>query len=264
MQNEFETNQEKILKACSEYEDGVLREFHNLLNEWPSDISGKPVSQVLSGLIARQTKLTLSLVSNYTYWNAHFGPLLLRPILENWLKIAWSRKDPETRAIGVAKGDLIGAENKLHAIKARLDDKEKIEKVENRIQIILDRKKNFPENAKPILIDSRQMANDLEGEPLTMYKKFNVRFTSCVHSAWNHIARHNLIVNSNPLHRYHLLPKWEEDIATDLNFPILAAQFCDGAFKSIGEANSFEKSSYQQLLKKLIDSGIQLKSDIES
>ncbi len=255
MSIEAKVSYDEISPILSRYEDGARTEFYKLVETWPEELSEKPVPRVLGALVARQTTLALSLVSYHSLWNHHLAPLILRSLLENWLKIEWLIRDPVRHACGIAKADLTGAKTKVQRIAAKKNPGTK-ERAEEIVDLLTTEEQMFQSEQKTIIVDPRTMANKAGGEALIAYRRHHVLFSSCVHSSWNHIARFNLTIDPNPLHRYPFIPMWKEIVA-DLNFPLLAAEYCDKAFHSVTrEETGNPYSAYKQLVAELSKLGV--------
>jgi hypothetical protein len=124
------------------------------------------------------------------------------------------------------------------------------------LELLTAEEKRFASDIKPVMVDSRKMANTLGGDGLVAYRRHHVRMSSCAHGAWNHIARYNVAINSNPLllHRNIFIPAWREP-ETDLNFALIAADYCDKVFQSIrrdGKASLI----YSDLIASLAELGV--------
>ncbi len=115
----------------------------------------------------------------------------------------------------------------------------------------------FSSQAKTIMTDVRDMAKKAGGKALIAYRRHGVHFGSCAHSSWHHLARFNLIIDPNPLHRYLFVPMWEEVPSVDPNYPLLAAEYCSNAMDAVLKpSQSNQQKSYSQLLSCLQTLGI--------
>ncbi len=246
---------EDLMKLMRAYEAQTKQDLRSITDAWPADLSEHPIPRVLGALIARQTTLALHVVSDPFFWNADIGPLILRPMLENWLKIEWCLKAPLARCLGIAKADLSGAKSRVQRL-AATTRYPGAQQGGTAILELLDQEESlFLAEGKPVMIDSRQMAKNVGGEALIAYRRHHVLMSSCVHSAWNHIARYNLKVNPNPLHRHNFVPMLKEpDI--DAGFALTAAEYCDKAFRSILRSNGSLTTAYDDLLNKLHELGV--------
>ena len=119
--NEKPVSLDDVQSVFESYETQIKEALAKIIESWPADLNEYPVPRVLGALLARQTTLTIHVVGDLFFWNPHLGPLILRPLLENWLKIEWLLKSPQKRACGIARADLIGARDKLEFIISKDD-----------------------------------------------------------------------------------------------------------------------------------------------
>lgn len=222
---------EQVLETVQNYATKVEDDFYTLIENWPEGLSEPPIPRVLGALLGRHVTLALTVVRDPFFWSADFGPLVLRPLLESWLKIEWILKEPIVRCSALAKADLIGAISKVKQLKPpEAAGKEFLEQQADLLSMLENERSLFTHETKPKIIDSRTMAHKIGGDAFIEYKRHHVRMSSCVHSTWNHVARQNLLVNPNPLHRHNFVPIWREpDI--DFTFAIIATQYCDKALR---------------------------------
>lgn len=251
---QHEINFEDVKPQLERYENQLTQELSDLVNSWPSDLEIDPIPRVLGALVARHVTLASQVVADPFFWNPDVGPLVLRPLLESWLKIEWILKSPLKRTIGLAKADLNGAKNRVQELSettrnsyARTDSKSLLE-------MLASEENLFASDGKPVMVDSWKMAKTLGGQAQVAYRRHHVRMSSCAHGAWNHIARYNLAINTNPLHRNNFIPVWRQP-DTDLNFALIAADYCDRVFQAIRRDGRMS-SSYSELIVKLEKLGI--------
>jgi hypothetical protein len=233
-------NFEKLMSVFAAYGETLLGDLERVLSDWPTRFDEPHVRRVLGGLLCRQVNFSIHITSAPGLWNEQMAPLLLRPMLETHLKVAWILEDPITRSAGIAKADLIGAITKIQRLEESTrepgenDNSWLSENAKKQVALFERELSLFDPEKKPIMIESRQMAQKLGGRAQEYYRSYQVRFSSVVHSTWYHLLRFNLISDPNPLHRFQLIPMYPE-IGFDFMPALAAADFCDKTFSSLNE-----------------------------
>jgi len=219
-----------LLDTLLDYSVNLEQEHNHCLCEWPNDLSEPVVRRVLTTLLARQTYFAMTFATNGGMWNRHTAALMLRPMLETHLKICWVLQKPLVRCHGIARADLIGALDKLTNLTeaaSKVAQSDEMNLMAGNLSEMLRKELSlFDADQKAIMVESREMANKVGGEPLALYRRYHIRFSASVHSNWNHIARFNLNRDPNPLHRFQLVAMFPN---VELNFEhaLAAAVFAD-------------------------------------
>jgi hypothetical protein len=94
-----------------------------------------------------------------------------------------------------------------------------------------------------------------EGGCIDFYNYVYTPFSSVVHNTWGHIARYNLEVSNNPLHKFLKKPRLD-DFFIDLYNVRLAAKYADKIVRKYDEVLSLDirnPSAYSRLLKAFED-----------
>ena len=73
-----------------------------------------------------------------------------------------------------------------------------------------------------------------EADCIDFYNYVYTPFSACVHSTWHHVARYNLSLCNNPLHRYHSIPTII-DAPLDPHYLHLAARYLQKTFAKFDE-----------------------------
>lgn len=245
----------QVQKIFSEYVVELSADFYMKIrsDSWTKWLDDPVVYRVVGAMLARQVYFTIQFVSSPRLWNKHTGPLILRPMMETYLKLAWIAQDPVVRCTGIARADLLGGISRLSQLKekiASLDLDEGLDQSDAFIKMHNDELLNFQGEHKPIMIESREMAQKLGGRALDAYRKFQIPFSSSVHSTWNHISRCNLIHDPNPLHRYQLVAMFPE-IRINLVHALSAAEICDETFGLFQNGSEDSKSPLEMLYARL-------------
>lgn len=239
-----------LFEVFLDYSDSIENDFVEQIEKWPSSLEESVVYRIMGAQLARQVHFTLSISTNPGLWNGHTAPLILRPMLETYLKMAWALQSPLSRCNGIARADLLGAISRLKQLKQEAEKNESAEASTTLLDSMNDLFEQelalFDDQEKAILIESREMARKAGEQALTMYRNYQVKFSSAVHSTWNHISRFNLNYDPNPLHRFQLVAMFPE-IGANFMHAFCAADLCDHTFRLI-----FESEEPRQPLSKLL------------
>lgn len=229
----MESSSDNFELLCNSFRsigDRLREELTARLDNWPANLSDPIIRRVVGSLLARQVYLSLNVIGNPGLWNSHTAPLLLRPVLESYLKIAWILQSPVSRSHGLARADLVGALNRVSQLKdasAKLTSQKKMEKFSApTVKALQDELALYSDDHKPLMIESREMARKVGGKALETYRAYQVKLSSAVHSTWNHISRYNLTRDPNPLHRFQCIPMFPE-IDFDFMHAVAAVDLCE-------------------------------------
>ena len=228
-----------FLKAIGTFVNHLSAQVQVRWSAWDPGNGKHHVREVVGGLLVRQATLASELAINPYAWNAHSGPLFLRPMVEICITIAWILKSPDKRAKQFIDFGL-GQENLLleHAKEGLREDGEEPEK-DPEIRAwegwLNTQRYTFLTEVNvgswgPTL---RDMAEEVG--LLNLHRQDYARWSSSTHSMWHHILRYNIRHCTNPLHGYHGVP----DI---INFPPnpeflqYAAEYMDKVISIFDEA----------------------------
>lgn len=204
---------EEYSKRITNFMKEYCEIIHNGLEErWrqiPLELYDSEVYEVLGGLLARQTTLSIQLAENPNIWNPHIAPIILRSMIDAHITFAWILIDDFEKKAKQYILYGLGQEKKLvEHFKNELADnpdlKDMIEFKEKWIEA-----QRYPFLTEVNLgswsgTNTRQMANDIGCESL--YKFSFEPFSAIAHNMWQHIEMFNLKKCTNPLHKYHRVP----------------------------------------------------------
>jgi len=246
-------NWDQIASVVDNYVETVRNHLQELWERWPLDLSEKEMYEVVGALLARQVSLATHLALSPSAWNGHIGTLVLRSMTDAYITLAWILKDDSlARSIKFIEYGLGQAKLQLEHIKKQMEVEGRIAKDDPIVQA-LEAWINEQRLADLTEVDvgawsgmdTRKMAD--EAGCTDLYNYAYSPFSSSVHNTWNHIARYNLQVCPNPLHRYHMIPV-DRSISPDLDFVYQAAKYLEKSFKLFIEKTGVElegKSAFQ-------------------
>lgn len=227
-----EAAHELITTFCTD----AKAELENRWKHWRLDYAQLEVHEVVGALLARQVTLATSLAKSPSLWNWSMAPVVLRPMTEVYLNLAWILKDPSNRSsafIGYGLGQM-----KLlieHRKAARADEDEPhsqfLESAVKAMEAWVDSQLysclvevnlgNWAEN-------QREMAREVD--ELEFYNHCYTANSAGVHSMWHHVGMFNMRQCTNPLHRFHHVPH-VPDLGADVFFVLLAAKYLNMVFE---------------------------------
>lgn len=245
---------EDVLRVFDKHSQRLLDGLIVVAEDWPVSLDHPLIKRVLVALMARQITLTNHVLEDCFFWTEEIGPLILRPLLENWFKLEWILLDPLNRSCSIVKADILGALQRIELFSKKVGSVQKDSANELLSDLLQQESVLFSDiEVKSTMLDVRNLSLQLGGDALTAYRRHFVRFSSSAHSSWNYIARFNLAVNPNPLHRFNYVPIWKES-SINLDFPILAAEYCQRALGCL-PGDSFKKA-HESLIVELSEIGV--------
>lgn len=209
----------------------------NLDERWrklPIKLNDAEVYEVIGGLLARQTTLSIQLADNPMIWNPHIAPLILRSMTDAHITIAWIlANDFEKRAREYILYGL-GQEKKLvEHYKLELENDSEIQKqIEYRESWIESQR--YPFLTEVNLgswsgINTRAMS--IEADCESLYKFAYEPFSAVAHNMWQHVSIFNLKRCKNPLHKFHQIPAIH-DIPLSEEYVYLSSKYLSKSFSS--------------------------------
>ena len=242
---------------------GLRAELHARWEAWNLDLTKPYVPEVIGGLMARQVTLATQLAQAPSAWNGHVAPLILRPMTDAYITLAWIFKDPEKRTDSYVKYGLGQLKLWLEHFKADLAEKGEKEPEKNPIVKAVTEQLNAQrfEYLTEVSVGSwserntREMAK--EAGCLDLYRTAYTPFSAAVHNMWTHIADYNLRRCRNPLHQFHRVPE-DPDLEPHIDYVYRAAKYVAKTFDlfdretgvSVDAASSFD--SFVSALRHLI------------
>jgi hypothetical protein len=226
-----EINIESII---TEYKSNIIEEQKYRWNNWKKDLGRKVVFDVVGGILSRQTSLTIQFANAPSIWNNEMAPVFLRSMAENHINLAWILKSPKERAqkfITYGIGEL--KKNLEHKKQQMLSDG-----IDIKNDLLIENEEKFISFQRyPFLTEVnlgswskstiRKMAQ--EADCVDFYNYVYQPFSTCVHSSWGHISKHNVLPSDNPLHRDLFKPIIAE-YDPDLHYLCLSAKYLAKSF----------------------------------
>lgn len=206
---------EKIHDFISGYRAIVSKGFNDRWSKVKQEIYDKHISETIGALLSRQATLSIEMASAPTTWNGHVAPLFLRCMVEAYITLAWILAKPEERSkkyieygLGQEKLFIEFLDEALNEDPCSYD----AETIKNMIKV---RKgwlnAQLAEWATEVNVGSwsgmsaREMAKEIGRE--SIYKHAYVPFSGAAHNMWQHVGIFNVEPCTNPLHKWHVVPK---------------------------------------------------------
>jgi hypothetical protein len=201
--------------------------------------------EVIFGLLSRQATLSIQLADNFSIWNGHIAPLILRCMIDAHINLKWILDDLENRTrLYVLHG--LGQEKlNIENLKERVKEGNEEHKMVSAREDWLERERagyltdvNLGSwSGKNV----RDMANECGCEDL--YKFGYTGFSGGVHNIWPHIAIYNLETCRNPLHKNHRVPKIY-DIEPDFDYPYRSSKYLAKSYRAVDEALGLKVNTF--------------------
>jgi Family of unknown function (DUF5677) len=224
------------------YIKAARRELHVRFDSWQFDPNQSEVHEVVGALMARQVSIATQFAMNPGIWNGHIAPVLLRGMVDVYITFAWTLKDPLDRSRKFILHGL--GQEKLHLeyLKSHFESDENSAEEHPVVQAItawIDSQR-FTFLTEVNIgswsgISTREMAQD--AGCMDIYRHAYTPFSSAAHSMWNHVAKYNLQLCENPLHRYHQVPI-DAVLPIDPDYLYRAAKYLDKTFNAFDESFS--------------------------
>ena len=192
------------LEASSRYAARVREELDARWQAMSIDLSKREVNEVTGALLARQCALAIGIAENTGLWNPNLGPLVLRAMADVHITLAWILLKPEERSRQYILHGLGQEKLLLEHLKSKGVDDDSTRAMEAWIdsqQFTWLTEVNVGSWSD---LPVREMAD--EAGLLDFYRLRYQPLSTASHSMWNQVARANLRVCTNPLHRYHRVP----------------------------------------------------------
>lgn len=189
------------------YQELLVNEIKEIWNKWEIDLTENEIYEVLGGLLSRQLTLTTSFIVTKTNWTNDIAPIILRSMADNYINFAWIIDKPLERArkfiiYGLGQEKLLVEHRKAEAEKEGYDS-EMDEIIKASEAWINSQRFSFLTDVNLGSwsgLNTRQMAE--EAGCIDFYNYVYQPFSAAVHNTWGHIAKHNLVVSENELHRF--------------------------------------------------------------
>ena len=203
--------------------------------------------EVAECLLARNTSLYMAMTMSPTLWTGTTAPLILRPMIEVAINIAYIAKEPVERSktyiehgLGTAKAlaekyDTASLQNEDQDWKdlfgKAVEEWKKFIECEKELWAVNVNMGDWDKSS------TRQRALEIGLKDL--YGHAWAAFSGCVHSTWQHVGRYNGTRCVNPLHRGHIrgrISGWADEWSFDYLFR--AAKYLDMTLNVYDEALS--------------------------
>jgi hypothetical protein len=214
------------------YEEIVTQGFDARLSQVTQEIYDKSISETVGALMSRQATLSIQMASAPAIWNGHAAPLFLRCMVEAYITFAWILADPNERsrkyiAYGLGQEKLI-----IAFLEEALSEESDAYDHESIKQMIEIRKgwlnSQLADWAAEVNVGSwsgmtaREMAKEIGRE--SIYKHAYVPFSGAAHNMWQHVGIYNVEPCTNPMHKWHVVPKIRR-APTDPDFMYRSAKY---------------------------------------
>lgn len=241
---EDESGRDGLLELISNFCAGVEAEFQERWSQWPIDLATPGPTEVTAGLLRRQVTLAITIAQNPGLWTPAVAPILLRPMVEVHIWLAWILMDPVERSRKFID-DGLGKEKLI--LKHRADEIIEMNGKPDEDALVRDSQNWIEAQRYSFMIDvnlsgswsgldTREMAT--EAGLRDFYRFTYPVWSTAVHSTWNCISRYELRHCGNPLHAYHLVPNCEP-LQVETWFLYLAAKYLDKSFRLVDKHFGF-------------------------
>ena len=211
-ENDFD---EKLQDFIVGYREVVINGFDDRWQKIEQEIYNKHISETIGALLSRQATLSIEMASAPTTWNGHVAPLFLRCMVDAYITLAWILSKPEERSkkyieygLGQEKLFIEFLEEALHEEPDSFDSESIKEMIEARKGWL---NAQLADWATEVNVGSwsgmsaREMAKEIGRE--SIYKHAYVPFSGAAHNMWQHVGIYNVEPCTNPLHKWHVVPK---------------------------------------------------------
>lgn len=209
--------------------DELMARWH----AWQLDLQKPEMNEAIGALMARQVTLATQMAQAPPIWNAHLAPLVLRAMVDLYISFAWILEDPVDRSRRFVEYGLGQEKLFLEQLRGRIaaagGDPNESPRVRS-IQDWIDSQRYtflLEVNVGQWAEDTRKMADQAGCADLHRYDY--TQFSGSTHSMWQHIAKFNLEMCSNPLHRFHRVPT-VPDLGMDPAYLVHAAEYVERTF----------------------------------
>lgn len=213
--NSYEEIDETISDFVQGYKDIVVRGFDDRWRKVRQEIYDKHISETIGALLSRQATLSIEMATAPTTWNGHVAPLFLRCMIDAYITFAWILVDPKERSRRYIEYGLGQEKLFIEFLEEALEEEPNTYDSESIKEMIEARKHwlngQLAEWATEVNVgswsgmSSREMAREIGRE--SIYKHAYVPFSGAAHNMWQHVGIYNVEPCSNPLHKWHVVPK---------------------------------------------------------
>ncbi|MEW6181494.1 MAG: DUF5677 domain-containing protein [Chloroflexota bacterium] len=213
--NSYERFDEMLSDFVQGYKDVVVRGFDDRWGKVRQEIYDKHTSETIGALMSRQATLSIEMAAAPTTWNGHVAPLFLRCMVDAYITLAWILADPKERSRKYIEYGLEQEKLFIEFLEEALEEEPDAYDSESIKEMIEVRKGwlngQLADWATEVNVGSwsgmsaREMAKEIGRE--SIYKHAYVPFSGAAHNMWQHVGIYNVEPCSNPLHKWHVVPK---------------------------------------------------------
>ncbi|MYC60877.1 MAG: hypothetical protein F4X09_11900 [Gammaproteobacteria bacterium] len=211
----YEETDEIMSDFVQGYKDIVERGFEDRWCRVRQEIYEKHISETIGALMSRQATLSIEMAIAPTTWNGHVAPLFLRCMVDAYITFAWILADPIERSRKYIEYGLGQEKLFIEFLEEALEEEPHTYDSESTKEMIEARKRwlngQLADWATEVNVGSwsgmsaRDMAKEIGRE--SIYKHAYVPFSGAAHNMWQHVGIYNVEPCSNPLQKWHVLPK---------------------------------------------------------
>lgn len=219
--NSYKRFDEILSDFVQGYKDIVVRGFDERWGKVRQEIYDKHISETIGALMSRQATLSIEMAAAPTTWNGHVAPLFLRCMVDAYITFAWILADPKERSRKYIEYGLGQEKLFIEFLEEALEEERDAYDSESIKEMIEVRKGwlngQLADWATEVNVGSwsgmsaREMAKEIGRE--SIYKHAYVPFSGAAHNMWQHVGIYNVEPCSNPLHKWHVVPKIRRDPA---------------------------------------------------
>ncbi len=206
---------EFIRSFISGYRHIVVAGFDERWSMVDQEIYNKYVSETIGALLSRQATLSIEMICAPTTWNAHVSHLFLRCMVEVHITLAWIFSKPEERSKKYVEYGLGQEKLLVEYLEEEISKFPDSDYSETVREMITNKRawinSQLAEWATEVNVGSwsgmsiRDMAKECKQEAL--YRHAYVPLSGATHNMWQHVSVHNAEPCSNPLHKWHIVPR---------------------------------------------------------
>jgi hypothetical protein len=228
----------EVKDGIGDYATELSAEVRRAWNSMKVDLAKPMRQEVLGGLLARQVRLAAVISEEPILWSVDLGRIMLRCMVDTHINMVWLGKVGSDKHFRKFVEFGLGQEKLLLAHLADKTTLTQDPEARRHFESADHMRDWISSQLLPEFLpvdvgnwndkNPRIMAKDIGAEEI--YKLAYSPFSSVVHGMWNAIARLNLKVCMNPLHKFHRVPDFKEP-PLYLGTLLQAAKIMDESFQ---------------------------------
>jgi len=208
------------------------------------DLSKTAEYEVVFGLLSRQCSFVNEMSYSPYTWNELFLPVIMRCMVENYINLSYILLNPEVRAKSFIKYGL-GRETKMLEFARNKEPKTQIDRD------FIEYNENWINQQSFTFLNEINVGGWKETKEFTDVRKTSIDAneknyydifydvcSSATHSTWNYIAKKNLKICDNPLHKDHRIPLIIEP-EIEISMFLILTKILNDSFKKIDNHYKF-------------------------